>query len=78
LLGRELRQGIARAALLKTAGALEKFLFAENLRAGQFAESGRFRTGRPDDGAVQARAGGDYFGKRDRGGRLVFHNVLRQ
>jgi len=71
---RQLQQGVARAAFLETAGALEIFLFAKNLAPSQLAEGRGLHAGRALNHAIQAGAGGDNVGQRDFGEVRVFHN----
>ena len=48
LIGRKLRERVARAAFLETSGALQVVELAENLHAGDFAQRNRRRAGRVD------------------------------
>ncbi len=57
LLGRELGEGVARAALLEAAGALEIIELAINLHPGELAQGDRSRAGRFVDRAFDAGGG---------------------
>ena len=74
---RQLRQRVARAAFLETARALEIFLFAKNMRAGQFAQRGGFRAGRVRHRAQQTCMGGDDFRQRNHAVQGMIHKVIQ-
>ena len=57
LLGRKLDEGVARAAFLETAGALEVIELAVNLHPGELAQRDRMRAGRFVDGAFDSLRG---------------------
>ena len=65
--GVEQQQGVARAAFLERAGALEVFQLAEEPHPGDLRERDRLRAGRDVNGPRDARAGGLDVGEGDGG-----------
>ena len=74
LVAGEAQQGVARAALLERARALQVVEFAENAGAGDFRQGDRFRTGGNDHAARDAAAGGANVCEGD--GRVVFNGAV--